>query len=124
MNWLTRLLKRKRLEDELERELRFHIENQTADNVRNGMTEGEARRTAQLQFGSSEGVREECRDARGVRWIDVLFQDTKFALRMMRKNTLFSMTAVLSLAIGLGANVALFTAVNGVLLKKLPVEDP
>ena len=85
MSWWRRLLKRSEMERHLDAELRFHFDGLVADNLRAGMSEAEARRHARLEFGGVEQVKEECRDARGTRWIEDLWQDLRFAVRTLRK---------------------------------------
>jgi len=124
MTWLQRLLQRDRAEHQLDRELRDHLERMVADYQRSGFTESEARRKARLEFGGLEQVKEDCRDARGTRWVDEIVQDLRFGLRLLRLSPAFTLVAVLSLALGIGANSAIFALVDGVLLKSLPVRDP
>ena len=124
MNWVNRLLKRGQWERQLQAELQFHVERQIFDNIRAGMSEEAACREARLKFGGLEHVKEECRDAKGTRWIETAFQDVQFALRIARKNPGFVLAAVCTLALGIGANTATFSVVSGVLLRPLPFVDP
>ena len=124
MTWWRRLTGRSQLETDLDRELRDHLERQTADFVRGGLSEPEARRRASLMFGGIEGVKESCRDARGTRWLTDLGDDVRHSLRVFRHSRGFVAVAVLSLALGIGANTAIFSIVNSLLLRSLPVRDP
>ena len=124
MGVLGRLFQKRKLEAQLDLELRDHVERQTADYVREGMSESDARRRALLELGGVEQVKEECRDARGTRLIDDLVQDLRYGLRVLRKAPAFTGVAVLSLALGIGANTAIFTLVDSLILRSLPVRDP
>ncbi len=124
MTWWRRLVSSSRLERELERELRDHLERQVADNIRGGMSEADARRKAALAFGGVERVKEDCRDARGTRWLDDLAQDIRYGVRVLARAPVFTAVAVLSLALGIGANTAIFSLVNSLLLRALPVHAP
>jgi putative ABC transport system permease protein len=124
MKWWRRLLQRDRVERQLDAELRDHFDRLVADYVRSGTTEAEARRRARLEFGGIEQVKEHCRDARGTRWVDELVQDLRYGVRLLRRSPAFTFVAVASLALGIGANSAIFTLVDRVLLKSLPVREP
>lgn len=124
MSWLARLLVRNRMEIELDKELRFHFESQVADKVRAGMPESEARRRTRIEFGGIEQVKEDCRESRGTMGLESMVQDVRYGLRQLRKAPGFTVTAVITLALGIGATTAIFTLVQGVLERSLPVANP
>jgi predicted permease len=114
----------KRLERELDEELRFHIERQIEQHVAQGMLPEEARYQALREFGGLAQAQEECGDAWGIRYVNELAQDVRYGLRTMRHNAGFTAVIVLTLALGIGANTAIFSLIDAVLLQSLPVESP
>ncbi len=108
---------------QLEKELRFHLEQHAKDLIARGEDPGEARRQAALLFGGAEQTKEECRDARGTRWLEDIWQDFRYALRTLRQRSGFAAVALLTLALGTGATTVMFTVINGVLLKPLPYPE-
>ncbi len=111
-------------EDRLRAEIEEHLAMQTAENIRTGLSPVEARRQAMLKFGAVEAVKESYRDGRGFPFAETLLQDTRYALRRLRKAPAFTSTTILMLALGIGATTSIFTLVHAVLLKSLAVTDP
>src|SRR5215510_5544461 len=124
MKWWHRLWGRKQMEQELEKELRFHLDEHTADLIAQGLDPEEARRRARLALGGPEQVKEQCRDARGTRWLEDVLQDMHYSVRRLRKNPGFTLVVILTLALGVGANAAIFSVVNALMLRPLPFPDP
>jgi len=108
------------LDQELDEELRFHLDRLIEQNIKNGMTPADARSAAMKSFNRVDQSKEECRDARGVGLIENLLRDTTYSLRVLLKNYAFTIVVVLTLALGIGANTAIFSFANGILLRPLP----
>jgi putative ABC transport system permease protein len=118
------LFQRKTVERELDDELRFHLERQAEKHVASGMARREALRRARLEFGGHEQVKEECREARGVGFLETTSQDVRYAFRILGRTPVVTAVAILSLAWGIGANTAIFSLIDAVMLRFLPVERP
>ena len=118
------LFQRSAVERELDDELRFHLEQQVEKHVRSGLTREEAVRQARLEFGGLGNVKEECRESRGITFLETTARDIRFAIRQLWRTPAFTLTVLLTLGLGIGANAAIFTLVNAVLLRKLPVAEP
>src|SRR5437879_7725210 len=121
---LRSLFRKRTVETELEEELRFHFENQVSKLLQSGLTPAEAQRRARLEFGGMEQLKEEHRDARGVNFIETLLQDARYGLRILARTPVITSVAILSLALGIGANTAIFSMMDAVLLRLLPVRNP
>ena len=121
---LHSLFRPSRANAELQSEIELHLEQLVKEAMASGMSESEARLAARRQFGSVETTKEECRDKRRVNLIDDLIHDVRYALRMIRARPGFSVPALLSLALGIGGNIVIFSVVDGILIRPLPYADP
>ncbi len=121
---LLSLATRRAQDERLREEIAEHIALQTEENLRAGLSPLEARRQALLRFGGAEQTLEEHRESRGLPWLDILTQDLRFTFRTLRRDRRFTVVAVLILALGIGANIAVFSVVNSILLRPLPFQDP
>ena len=118
-SWFRALFAKRQLDLEMDEEMHAHIEMRTQANIAAGMNANEAWRAAMREFGWPDTVKETCREERGVRWLENMTQDACFALRMLRKNFGFAVAAVLTLALGIGLNTAMFKVINTLLLQPL-----
>src|ERR1035438_2657733 len=124
MSRLRSLFRKKVLEQQLDRELRFHREAAFEAKVASGMTPEEAQRAVAIEFGGMEQIKEECRDWHRAPWIEHLILDARFGIRSLVKNPGFTVLALLILGLGIGAKTAIFSVVNSIHLRPLPYSDP
>src|SRR4029450_8323323 len=116
--------RRRRMERELERELRYDIDRRMADLTRDGVSDDEARRRVAIEFGGVLQIKEEVRDAWLWSWLSNGHRDLQYAARLLRRNKVFAATALLSIALGIGASTAVFSLIDQVLFRTLPVSEP
>ena len=123
-SWWSALVHRSRFEDEMRAEMQFHVQARIDDLIAGGMRRDEAERQARMEFGTVDAIKDDCRQSRGLRLLDTTAQDLRYAWRMMRKTPGFTAAAIVSLALGIGANTAIFTLVEAVMFRTLPFHDP
>ncbi|MGC1482433.1 MAG: ABC transporter permease [Candidatus Acidiferrum sp.] len=121
---LRSIFRRDSVESETDAELRFHFDQQVGKYLQSGLAREEALRRARLDFGGHEQLKEECRDARGANLIETVFQDIRYGLRILGRTPVITGVAILSLALGIGANTAIFSLIDTVMLRMLPVQKP
>jgi len=127
MSWLARLrnlVRENHLSRDIDREMAFHIAERTDDLVATGMTRRAAEREARRRFGNYGTQKERTRDTNIIAWLDVLAKDVRYAARALRASPAYTAVAVLSLGLGIGANTAVFSLVDAVVLRSLPVQHP
>ena len=130
MNWLQQLAHRLRssfshpqMDQEFDAEMKTHLEMAIEENIKRGMSPKEARRQALVRLGGVEQAKQQQREARGFQGLDILWLDLRYAFRTMRRDPVFTCIAILILTLGIGANIAVFSVVNTLMLRPLPFQD-
>src|SRR4051794_13886418 len=121
---MKRWFRRSPSHDDIREEMRFHLDARAADLVASGVAPADAHRQARLEFGAVDAYREDCRRARGAAWLDDLRADLRYALRTLRRSPAFATAAVVSLALGIGANTLAFSVVHSLVLRPLAIDRP
>src|SRR5579859_1672206 len=124
MHWLCRIFRKEQTEKHLDAELRFHLDRQISDYIASGMSPEEARRRANLDFGGLESIKQQSRESRRGNFIESIFQDFGLGVRLLKKSPSLTMIIVVTLGLGIGVNTAIFSVLNGWLLRPLPVRAP
>jgi MacB-like periplasmic core domain len=124
MSWLRHAIGRTVMERDMAEELAFHLDARATDLEAGGLTREAAMRQARLEFGGVEAYKDDCRQARGLRLLDDLRGDLRYAIRTLTRTPTFTLTAIVSLALGIGVNTIVFSVVNALVLKPLPIERP
>jgi hypothetical protein len=124
MSWLQRFRNHRKRDQDLDRELRYHVDRRISALIAEGVDPGEARRRAAIELGGAEQIKEACRDVRRSRWLEDLARDLRYGARLLKRSPLFAAAAVASLALGIGANTAIFSLMDLVMLRMMPVHEP